>query len=64
MLAGFLADILIVAAMTFDWRTRRRPHSAYLWGFGAVLAVQLLRVPLSKTPAWLSFSDFLARFSS
>lgn len=63
MLAGFLADILIVVAMTFDWRTRRRPHPAYLWGFGAVLTVQLLRVPLSKTPAWLSFTDFLAGFS-
>ena len=61
--AAFLADLVIVAAILFDWRTRGRPHRAYVWGLGTVLAVQLLRGPVSRTEAWHSFADLLARFA-
>ena len=61
--AGLLADSVIVLAMLFDWRTRGRPHRAYLWGLGVILAVQLLRGPISRTEAWSAFADFLSRFS-
>lgn len=57
------ADLIIVLAMLFDWRTRGRPHPAYLWGLGVMLAVQFLRGPFSRTGAWQSFADFLARFA-
>lgn len=63
LMPSLLADSVVVLAMLFDWRTRGRPHPAYVWGLGALLTVQLLRVPLSKTEAWLGFADFLARFS-
>jgi hypothetical protein len=61
--AAFLADLVIVAAMLFDWRTRGRPHRAYVWGLGTVVAVQLLRGPASRTESWHSFAEFLARFA-
>jgi len=61
--AGLLADGVIVLAMLFDWRARGRPHPAYLWGLGIVLAVQVLRGPISHTGAWSAFADFLSRFA-
>ena len=63
LMPGLVADLLIVAAMTFDWRTRGRVHPAYLIGGGLVVAVQFLRAPLSTTQAWYAIADFLARFS-
>jgi hypothetical protein len=63
MMPAFVADVLIVAAILYDWKARGRPHPAYLWGFGAVLVVQLSRPFVSKTQAWYAFADFLARFN-
>ena len=54
---GLAVDLIIVVAMVFDWRTRGRPHPAYLIGGGIVLATQLLRVPLSTTAAWRAIAN-------
>lgn len=61
--AGLLADSIIVLAMLFDWRARGRPHRAYLWGLGILVAVQVARGPLSRTDGWSATADFLARFA-
>ena len=53
---GLFVDLLIVAAVIYDWRTRGRPHPVYLIGGSAILAVQILCVPLSATAAWLSIA--------
>jgi hypothetical protein len=63
LISALLADLLIVVAMTYDWRTRGRIHPAYLIGGGIIVAVQFLRAPLSTTRWWYSTADFLARFS-
>lgn len=63
MIPGAIADLFIAAALVYDWKTRGRPHPAYLWGFGAVLAVHLSRPLISRTETWLSFTDFLVRFN-
>ena len=63
LVPGLLADSVIVLAMLYDWRTRGRPHQAYIWGFGVTLAVQLLRGPISRTEGWSAFADLLARFA-
>jgi hypothetical protein len=63
LVPGLLADSVILLAMIFDWRTRGRPHPAYLWGLGVTLAVQILRGPVSQTEAWAAFAGFLARFA-
>ena len=36
----------------YNWRTRGRVHRAYWIAGAAVLAVQVLRVPVSTTHAW------------
>lgn len=56
---GLVVDLLIVAAMVYDWRTRGRPHPAYLIGGPIVLAVQLLCVPLSATSGWMAIARFV-----
>lgn len=56
---GLLVDLLIVAAMVYDWRTRGRPHPVYLIGGALLLANQLLAVPLSATPAWLAVARWV-----
>ena len=53
--AAAAVDVLIVAAMIYDWRTRGRPHPAYFIGGVVILAQQLLIVPLSMTPQWMAF---------
>ncbi len=63
MLSAWLADLLILVAMAYDWRTRGRVHPAYLIGGAAIVAVQLLRAPVSETQWWYSVADFLAGFS-
>jgi hypothetical protein len=59
---NLLADVLIVIAIVHDWRTRGRPHPVYLVAGGALVAVQILRVPLSGTAAWHAVADWLLRF--
>jgi hypothetical protein len=53
---GIFVDLLIVAAILYDWHTRGRPHPVYLIGGPAILAVQILCVPLSATAAWMSIA--------
>jgi hypothetical protein len=61
--SGLIADAFVVIGMIYDWRTRGRPHPAYVVGGLILLAIQLLRVPVSTTHGWDSFADFVARFA-
>jgi hypothetical protein len=56
---GLIADIPIIIGIIYDWRTRGRPHPAYLIGGGIVLLAQLGRVPLSGSAAWHSMAGWL-----
>ena len=61
--SGLITVLLIAAALVYDWRTRGRPHAAYLVG-GAILAGAIfLRVPLSGSSAWQATATFLAAFA-
>jgi hypothetical protein len=52
------ACLLIVVAIVYDWRTRGRPHKAYVYG-GLLKLVDILAiVPISRTHAWLSAASF------
>jgi hypothetical protein len=65
MIPGALvSDVLIVAMIVFDIRSRGRIHPATAIGGAVILAVQLLRGPLTLTPAWRAITDFLAAFAS
>ena len=63
LMAAFVADALILAGVIHDIRTRGRPHPAYVIGGVVIIAVQLLRVPVSTTQWWYAIVDSLARFS-
>jgi hypothetical protein len=53
---AFVAYLLLVVAIVFDWRTRGRPHPVYLYGGAALIVVKLLNWPISMTPAWHSLA--------
>jgi hypothetical protein len=53
---AFMACLLLVAAMIFDWRTRGRPHQVYVIGGLALVAVKILNLPISTTHVWHSIA--------
>ena len=59
---SLVADLFILVGIIYDWRTRGRPHPAYLIGGTAIVAVQFLRSPISTTHWWYGVADFLAHF--
>lgn len=56
ILPAIVAYLLLLVAMVFDWRTRGRPHRVYVIGGGVLLAIKLLNLPISMSPAWHSFA--------
>ena len=59
---GLIMDALVMAAIVYDWRSHGRVHPAYWWGFGAMVAVQILRPIVGYSDAWFRFTDFLLTF--
>jgi hypothetical protein len=59
VMPGLVVDLLIVAGMVYDWRTRGRVHRVYWVAGGVTLAIQVLCVPLSQTRAWLTMTHWL-----
>lgn len=51
---GLTVDLLLVAAMIYDWRTRGRVHPAYLIGVPFVVASQLLIPAIGDSAAWMT----------
>ena len=47
------ADVFLLVAMIYDWRTRGRPHRVYVIGGAALMTQQLLTVPFAATGTWL-----------
>jgi len=62
--AGLVSDLLIVAGMIYDWRTRGRVHPAYLIGAAVLVGLQLVRVPLAQSSMWLALANSLAGFAA
>jgi len=63
LVPSLLVELLIVAGIVYDWRTRGRPHPVWLAGAAVMTAVTLLRGPLSGTHGWLAFADRLAHIA-
>jgi hypothetical protein len=64
LVPSFASDLLVIAAITYDWRMRGRPHSVYLIAGAVLLTLQIARVPLGSTPAWHAVTDWLLAFST
>lgn len=58
--ASMLADLLLIAAMVFDWRTKGRVHPVYLIGGAILLVFQTTRTTVSETAAWHSIAAWIA----
>ena len=52
ILPALVADLLLVIAILYDWRTRGRPHPVYLWGGGVGLVFLATLEPVADSPAW------------
>jgi hypothetical protein len=63
-IASLAADVFLLLAIAYDWRTRGRPHPAYLVSLVVVLAVQGLRLPLAETEAWRAVTNVLLSLGS
>jgi len=50
---GLAADLFLVVAMVRDWRLLGRPHPVYIYGGIALVATQLLPVPIAATATWM-----------
>jgi hypothetical protein len=58
-----VADLLLVAAIIYDWRTRGRPHPVYLWS-GAIGLLSLVTLaPVAESPAWQWFAAGLGHLA-
>lgn len=53
---SLVADLFIVVAIVHDWRTRGRPHPAYLVGGAILLAQQMLTPLFATTATWMSIA--------
>ncbi|MFI4964426.1 MAG: hypothetical protein ACHP9T_03575 [Caulobacterales bacterium] len=62
--AGLIVGVLILAAVIYDWRKRGRPHTVYVVGGLAVMAVIFLRAPLADTPQWQAVAQGLGSFAT
>jgi hypothetical protein len=60
MVPALLCQLLLVAGMIYDWRTRGRPHPAYLISLAILLAVTFLFEPISRSPGWIAFATAFA----
>lgn len=60
LVPSFLSNLLLVWAMLHDWRTLGHPHRVYWIAGAALVAVELLRVPLGQTTAWHTVTVWLS----
>lgn len=62
LVPSLIPELLIVAGIIYDWRTRGRPHPTWLIGAAVITAVVVIRGMVADTPGWLAIADFLAGF--
>jgi hypothetical protein len=60
---SILADLLIVAGMVYDRRTRGRVHPVYWVAGGALFVVQMMQPVLGNTNAWIRATDWIVAFA-
>ena len=58
--AVFLANYIIFAGALYDWRTRGRVHPVWTRGGLAMLASQLIMVPVMGSGWWRAFAEAMA----
>jgi len=59
-LAILPCGLLLLVAMAYDWKTRGRPHPAYLWTCAAIIGVELAALVVRSTPFWTGATTWVA----
>jgi hypothetical protein len=54
-------DLFLLALVIYDGVTLRHLHPATLWGGSFLVVMQVLRVALMDTGAWLAVASWLTR---
>ena len=57
---AIVIDLILVAMLVYDRRTTGRFHPVTLYGALTIIAVQVLCVPVSTSPAWLATARWIA----
>lgn len=60
---ALMAGVILLAGIVYDWRTRGRPHPAYLVGLASLLGTAIAGTWLSGTGVWMGFVDALRGFA-
>jgi hypothetical protein len=60
---SLVADLFLVVAIVRDWRMLGRPHPVYVYGGIALVAQQLLTVPVAESETWMPIARAFARLS-
>lgn len=55
---ALLLELIIVAGMVRDWRALGRVHPAWIIGAVVITTMEIIRIPVSVSPAWLGFADW------
>ncbi len=56
----FLPNLITLAGILCDWRTRGRVHQVWIWGGLAMLASQIVMMAVMGTSAWHGFAEAMA----
>jgi hypothetical protein len=54
-----VVDLLILAGVVYDKRTRGAVHPVYKWGGTFVVASQVVRMALAMSPPWIAFAHLI-----
>ena len=63
LVPSLLLDLLIVAAMIYDWRRRGRPHPAWIVGLVVIMVSWCCADRSSETPGWIGFAQSMAHIA-
>lgn len=61
---SLVIDLLLIAFLIYDRRVLGRFHPVTVWGAVAIIAVQILCVPISTHPAWIATAKAIASLAS
>lgn len=56
----FGPDLIILAGIVYDWRSRGRVHRVWIWGGSAMVASQVLMMAVMGTAWWRAFAETMA----
>jgi hypothetical protein len=56
----FGPDLIIVAGMIYDWRSRGRVHRVWIYGGALMVASQVLMMAVMGTSGWHAFAETMA----